>query len=161
MPTSPVSTVAACCYRATAGGRSWPAGLPGMWGRAAGLGNIPCAGHRRTRWTWCGLQQGGGDLRLFFHCWRGHGQAPQSQALSQRLALGLLSSSFESGDCCGLDSAFGNCGACRGIDNAHLPVFGPSAVEQLVPQFSCCLLAAGVDVVLKDVRLEYHVIAPE
>jgi len=87
----PAGGIAFSCYRATADGRSWPAGLPGMWGRAAGLGNIPCAGHRRTRWTWCGLQQGGGDLRLFFHCWRGHGQAPQSQALSQRLAWGLLS----------------------------------------------------------------------
>ena len=69
-------------------------------------------------------------LNLFRYCWFVHGQAPQSQALSQRLAWGLLSGGFESGDCCGLYLAFGNCCAGWAVDDAYLPASGATSIEQ-------------------------------
>lgn len=68
-------------------------------------------------------------LHLFRYCWCVHGQAPQSQALSQRLALGLLSGGFESGDCCGLYLAFGNCCARWAVDDAYLPASGAAPIK--------------------------------
>ena len=92
--------------------RSWPARLLGMWAAMLALEASAVLVAGRTRWTWCGLAAGSRWFALFRYCQCAGGRRPQSQALSQRLAWGLLSGG-------GFNDPGLGPGRCRGAQRIH------------------------------------------